>query len=109
MAKLFSETMVCRRIARLRRSSKLSIEDFAELLGVSKTSLANYERDKQTPGCHFFIKVCAVFGGTVVGWVLGDGDDADIERMNVPHIVKNFDKLETIRELRAKTFSDRYT
>lgn len=100
--------MVNRRVARLRAASKLSPEKFAELLGVSKQSLTNYEKDKQTPGCHFFIKVGAVFGGEIVAWVLGTGEDEDIERMNVPHIVNNFDQLEAIRELRSKTFSDRF-
>lgn len=109
MANLFSETMVNRRISLLRKSSKLSAEDFAELLGVSKTSLGNYEKDKQTPGCHFFIKVCAVFGPEVVAWTLGSGEDGDIRRMNVPHIVKNFDRQDAIRELRAKTLADKYT
>ena len=76
--------MVNRRVARLRAASKLPPEKFAELLGVSKQSLTNYEKDKQTPGCHFFIKVGAVFGGEIVAWVLGTGEDEDIERMNVP-------------------------
>jgi hypothetical protein len=49
-----------------------------------------------------------VFGGEIVAWVLGTGEDEDIDRMNVPHIVKNFDQLEAIRELRGKTFSDRF-
>lgn len=92
----------------LRKSSKLSAEVFAELLGVSKTSLTNYEKDKQTPGCHFFIKVCSVFGGDVVAWTLGSGEDSDVKRMNIPHIVENFDHLEAVRELRGKTFASKY-
>ena len=109
MAKIFSEAMVNRRIALLRRESGWSLEDFSELLGVSKTSFNNYEKDKQSPGCHFFIKAQAVFGGSVVAWLLGDGDDKDIARFNIRRIADTFNRKEAIRTLRSKTFSERFT
>ena len=47
-------------IKRLRQSKELTTKELAEKLGVDRTSVSAWERDRTTPNYDMLIKICAV-------------------------------------------------
>ncbi len=47
-------------IKHLRESNELTIKEFAEKLGVDRTSVSAWERDRVTPNYDMLIKICSV-------------------------------------------------
>lgn len=48
-------------IKRLRESKELTMKELAEKLGVDRTSVSVWERDRTTPNSDMLIKICTVF------------------------------------------------
>lgn len=44
----------------LRESKGLTMKEFAEIVGVDRTSVSAWERDHTTPNYDMLIKICAV-------------------------------------------------
>lgn len=106
---IHAQTLVNIRIARLRRCTAFNEKEFATLMGVSVQSLRNYESDKTDPSGAFFVKVCAIFGPMVVGWVLGHGKDDDIKQYNVRQMAKNHDRDKAVKQLSARRLATKFT
>lgn len=47
-------------IKHLRESNELTIKEFAEKLGVDRTSVSAWERDRVKPNYDMLIKICSV-------------------------------------------------
>ena len=47
-------------IKRLRQSKELTTKELAEKLGVDRTSVSAWERDRTTPNYDMLIKICSV-------------------------------------------------
>lgn len=70
------------RIASIR--GKNSREKFATMLGVSKTTVVNYEKDSRSPDASFLHKILEVFPETNPAWLLtGDGPRTALSTTNV--------------------------
>lgn len=106
---IHAQTLVNIRIAKLRKYTVFNEKDFATLMGVSVQSLRNYESDKTDPSGAFFVKVCAIFGPMVVGWVLGHGKDDDIKQYNVRQMAKNHDRDKAVKQLSARRMATKFT
>ncbi len=48
------------RLRSLRESKKLTMKELAEKLGVDRTSVSAWERDRTTPNYDILIKICSV-------------------------------------------------
>lgn len=106
---IHAQTLVNIRIGKLRKQTMFDEKAFAKLMGVSVQSLRNYEADKTDPSGSFFVKVCAIFGPMVVGWVLGHGKDEDIRQYNVRQMAKTHDQAKSVKQLAARKLASRFT
>lgn len=106
---IHAQSLVNTRIAKLRKETLFDEKAFAKLMGVSVQSLRNYESDKTDPSGAFFVKVCAIFGPMVVGWVLGYEKDDFIRQHNVRLMAKSHDQTKSEKQLAARKMASRFT
>lgn len=69
------------KIKELRVSNNLSTTEFAEVIGVSKSSVSLYESDRQKPGRKTINNICEAFG-VDEEWLFGEDDSAADTKKN---------------------------
>ena len=61
------------RILEIRQAASLPQKEFAQRLGVSKSAVASYEKDQQTPGSSVLMSICDYFNVEPRWLLLGEG------------------------------------
>lgn len=87
-----------KKIAALRKESKMSQGDLAKMLNTSISVIGRYERDEMKPSIEVAQKI-AGFLNTTVGYLLGETEDAEL--------FKNPSMLQRLKELNSLPEKDK--
>jgi len=82
------------RIANLRTKHKLTQEQFAKKIGVTRASLAKYETDKSSPDFDTLKKIANYFGVTI-DYLLGNEQTKQIEVIDIKEALESKTKIAT--------------
>lgn len=75
------------KIKDLRMKNKYTQLEFAEKLGVTKSSVSAYENDSRTPSYEVLIKMADIFGVSIDSILLGEADqNLDVRGLNEEQI-----------------------
>lgn len=80
-----------KKIAALRKASKMSQTELAKALSTSTSVIGRYERDEMTPSVDAAKKLAKILN-TTVGYLLGETDKADL--FKDPEMLKRLNEIE---------------
>ena len=101
-----------KKLKMLRLERGLSLQEFANIFGLGKTTVANYERDDRKPDYEMIAKFCDFFGVSS-DYLLGRTDDTRTVRVDGEELPKELrqlgvDYIEVIKEMKEKGLSPEY-
>lgn len=98
------ETLIGQRIKEIRKTNKISQEEFGKRFNVGKSTVSQWETGKYTPDSEILNKICDWYGVTM---------DYLYGRSNKPHLTQRQERelnlealIETAAKLRAGEFVD---